>query len=218
MTSQVIYGLALGVFSYFQYALLGVPYPFLMAVITGVLSLIPTIGGLLASLIVAIPCLLLGSTVFTEMPNLTFALLALLINVVITQLTYNFLALPIVGRFVNLPTAVVLVGVLVGVALGSIVLAFLAVARALPGRGRPGPSGGGLLQPTAGLDGKQMSPPMNCWIQDCLLFNLQDRRSQPRLWPQAVSACGSFFTPAISRPSCSGVARSASTTSMISPS
>jgi predicted PurR-regulated permease PerM len=76
---------------------------------------------------VAVPCLLLGSTVFTDMPNLTFALLVLLINVAITQLTYNFLALPIVGKYVNLPTAVVLVGVMVGVALGSIVLAFLAV-------------------------------------------------------------------------------------------
>ncbi len=127
MTSQVIYGVALGLFSYVEYALLGVPYPFLMAVLTGIISLIPTIGGILASLIVAIPCLLLGSTVFTDMPNLTFTLLVFLINLVITQLTYNFLALPIIGRFVKLPTALVLVGVLVGVALGSIVLAFLAV-------------------------------------------------------------------------------------------
>jgi predicted PurR-regulated permease PerM len=127
MASQVVYGVALGVLSFFQYALLGVPYPFVMAVITGYVSLIPTIGGLLASAIVAIPCLLLGSTVLTDMSNVTFALLVLGINVVITQLTYNFLALPIVGKYVNLPTVVVLVGVLVGLALGSIVLAFLAV-------------------------------------------------------------------------------------------
>jgi len=127
MASQVIYGLALGVFSYFQYALLGVPYPFVMAVITGVFSLIPTIGGFLDSLIVAVPCLLLGSTVLTGMSNLTFALLVWGINIVITQLTYNFLALPIVGKFVQLPTVLVVVGVLVGLALGSIVLAFLAV-------------------------------------------------------------------------------------------
>jgi predicted PurR-regulated permease PerM len=127
MASQVIYGLALGVFSYFQYALLGVPYPFAMAVITGVFSLIPTIGGFLDSLIVAVPCLLLGSTVLTGMSNLTFALLVWGINIVITQLTYNFLALPIVGKFVQLPTVLVVVGVLVGLALGSIVLAFLAV-------------------------------------------------------------------------------------------
>lgn len=127
MVAQVIYGTALAVFSFAEYALLGVPYPLVMAVLTGFISLIPTLGGLLASLIVAIPCLLLGSTVLTDMSNGTFALLVLGINVVITQLTYNFFALPIVGRFVKLPTALVLVGVLVGVALGSIVFAFLAV-------------------------------------------------------------------------------------------
>jgi predicted PurR-regulated permease PerM len=49
------------------------------------------------------------------------------VNIVITQRTYNFLALPIVGKFVQWPTVLVLVGVLAGLALGSIVLAFLAV-------------------------------------------------------------------------------------------
>lgn len=63
-----------------------------MAVVTGFVSLIPSIGGLLASLIVAIPCLLLGSTVFVDMPNEVFALLVMVINVVITQVTYNFCA------------------------------------------------------------------------------------------------------------------------------
>jgi predicted PurR-regulated permease PerM len=127
MVAQVIYGTALAIFSFFEYALLGVPYPFVMAVLTGLISLIPTIGGILASLVVAIPCLLLGSTVFTDMSNGTFALLVVAINVVITQVTYNFFALPIVGKFVKLPTAVVFVGVLIGVALNSIILAFLAV-------------------------------------------------------------------------------------------
>jgi predicted PurR-regulated permease PerM len=127
LVAQVIYGTALAVLSFIQYSLLGVPFPFVMAVLTGLISLIPTIGGLLASLIVSIPCLLLGSTVLTDMSNLTFALLVLALNVVITQITYNFFALPIVGKYVKLPTALVFVGVLVGVALGSIVLAFLAV-------------------------------------------------------------------------------------------
>ena len=127
MVAQVIYGTALAIFSFVEYILLGVPYPFVMAVLTGLISLIPTIGGILASLVVAIPCLLLGSSVFTDMSNGTFTLLVLVINVLITQVTYNFFALPIVGKFVKLPTAVVFVGVLVGVALGSIILAFLAV-------------------------------------------------------------------------------------------
>ena len=127
MASQVVYGIALAALSFVEYLLLGVPYPLLMAIITGLVSLIPTVGGLLASAIVAIPCLLLGSSVMTDMPPTTFALLVLGINIVITQVTYNFLALPIVGKYVNLPTAFVLVGVLIGLALGSIVLAFLAV-------------------------------------------------------------------------------------------
>jgi predicted PurR-regulated permease PerM len=127
MTAQIIYGTVLGVASYIEYALLGVPYPFVMAVITGVVSLIPSIGGILASLIVAIPCLLLGSTVFTDMSSVTFALIVTLINVVITQVSYNFIALPVVGKFVRLPVAAVLVGVLAGMSAGNIMLAFLVV-------------------------------------------------------------------------------------------
>jgi predicted PurR-regulated permease PerM len=127
MTAQIIYCVVLSVASYLEYALLGVPYPFIMAVLTGVISLIPTIGGLLASLIVAIPCLLFGSTVFTDMSPLTFTVIVTLINIVITQVSYNFVALPVIGKFVRLPVAAVFVGVLAGVAVGNILVAFLTV-------------------------------------------------------------------------------------------
>jgi predicted PurR-regulated permease PerM len=127
MTAQIIYCAVLAAGSWVEYALLGVPYPFLMAILTGVISLIPTIGGLLASAIVAIPCLLLGSTVFTEMSALSFTVVVTAINVVITQVSYNFIALPVIGKFVRLPVAAVLIGVLVGFAMESILLAFLIV-------------------------------------------------------------------------------------------
>jgi predicted PurR-regulated permease PerM len=127
MTAQIIYCAVLAAGSWVEYTLLGVPYPFLMAILTGVISLIPTIGGLLASLIVAIPCLLLGSTVLTEMSPVSFAVLVTVINVVITQISYNFVALPVIGKFVRLPVAAVLIGVLAGVAIGNILLAFLIV-------------------------------------------------------------------------------------------
>jgi predicted PurR-regulated permease PerM len=125
ITAQVIYGTLLAVFSLVVFILLGVPFPVLMAILTGVISLIPTIGGLLSSAIVASFCLIFGSSVFVDMSNATFALLVVAISVVITQVTYNFIALPIVGRYVQLPVSVVFVGVLAGLALGSIVLAFL---------------------------------------------------------------------------------------------
>ncbi|MEJ2557535.1 MAG: AI-2E family transporter [Anaerolineae bacterium] len=127
MTAQIMYGAILAGASWIEYTLLGVPSPFVLAVVTGLVSLIPSIGGLLASGIVAVFTLLLGSTVFVDMPNGTFTLLVTVINVAITQVSYNFIALPLVGRYVRLPVAAVFVGVLVGLALGNIVLAFLIV-------------------------------------------------------------------------------------------
>jgi len=127
ITAQVIYGALLAVSSLVEYALLGVPFPVVMSVVTGVISLIPTIGGLVSSLIVASFCLIFGSSVLVDMSNGTFALLVVTIDVLKTQITYNFIALPIVGRYVKLPVSVVFVGVLVGLALGSIILAFLVV-------------------------------------------------------------------------------------------
>ncbi len=127
ITAQVIYGTLLAVLSLVEYTLLGVPFPIVMSIVTGVISLIPTIGGLLSSAIVASFCLIFGSSVFVDMPNWTFALLVVVIDVLKTQITYNFIALPIVGKYVKLPVSVVFVGVLAGLALGSIILAFLVV-------------------------------------------------------------------------------------------
>ena len=127
ITAQVIYGTLLAVFSLLEYTLLGVPFPVVMSIVTGAVSLVPTIGGLLSSAIVASFCLIFGSSVLVDMSNGTFALLVVAIDVLKTQITYNFIALPIVGRYVKLPVSVVFVGVLVGLALGSIILAFLVV-------------------------------------------------------------------------------------------
>jgi predicted PurR-regulated permease PerM len=127
IVANVVFGTLLGLLSWVQYTLMGVPYATVMAVLTGVLTLIPTIGGLLASLIVAIVCLILGSTVWPDMANWQFALIVLAINVLITQGLYNFVGLPITSRFVKLPVAVVLIGVLTGLAQGSLLIAFLTV-------------------------------------------------------------------------------------------
>jgi predicted PurR-regulated permease PerM len=61
------------------------------------------------------------------MANWQFALIVLVINVLITQGLYNFVGLPITSRFVKLPVAVVLIGVLTGLAQGSLLIAFLTV-------------------------------------------------------------------------------------------
>ena len=125
--AQFIFGALMAVASAVQFLLMGVPFPIFLAILTGIITLIPSIGGILSSLIVAIPCLLLGSTVFTDMSNLVFTLLVTCVNIAITQTTYNFVAVPLVGSFVRLPKAVVFIVVLIALSFGSPMLAFLSV-------------------------------------------------------------------------------------------
>ena len=125
--ANVIYGGAVGLGSFVEYFLLGVPYPLIMALITGFITPIPSIGGLMASLIVAVPCLLFGSTRLVDMPFGMFALLVTLLNVLVTQLSYYFVALPAIGKLSRLPTALVFIGVTAGMLTGNILLAFLSV-------------------------------------------------------------------------------------------
>jgi predicted PurR-regulated permease PerM len=127
LTAEVIFGLVMLVASFIEFYLLGVPYFGLMAVLTGFLTLIPSIGGLISSVVVAVPCLVLGSTRFTEMDPVAFTVIVWLINVLTTQIAYNFIAVPIVGRFVRLPSVLVLLAVLIAVGTGSFILAFLIV-------------------------------------------------------------------------------------------
>jgi predicted PurR-regulated permease PerM len=122
-----LFAVVLGAASIVEYWLLGVPYPAVFGVLTGLISLIPFVGGLLSGLVVFIPCLLLGSTRFTELDPLVFALVVALINDVICQVSYNFVALPIIGKLVRLPYWVVLSGVMLGAALDSILFAFLVI-------------------------------------------------------------------------------------------
>lgn len=127
MLVQVIYGSCIAAGSFILFILVGVPAPLVMAVIAGLLSIVPIIGGLLASFAIAIPCLVLGSTKFTEMPNGQFALLVLLVHLIITQAIYFGIGLPLTGKMVKLPVVVVMLGAMIGISTGNLMVAFLAV-------------------------------------------------------------------------------------------
>jgi predicted PurR-regulated permease PerM len=122
-----LFAVVLGAGSIVEYWLMGVPYPVVFGVLTGLISLIPFIGGFLSGLIVFIPCLLLGSSRLTQLDPLVFAISVALINDVICQVSYNFVALPIIGKLVRLPYWVVLSGVMLGAAFNSILFAFLVI-------------------------------------------------------------------------------------------
>jgi predicted PurR-regulated permease PerM len=127
LTAEIIFGLVMFGASLVEFWLLGVPYFLLMAVLTGVLTLIPSVGGLIASIVVAVPCLVFGSTRFPDMDPVAFTILVTAINVLTTQIAYNLIAVPIIGRYVRLPASLVLIAVLVGVMTGNFLLAFLIV-------------------------------------------------------------------------------------------
>lgn len=122
-----LFAVVLGAASIVEYWLLGVPYPVVFGILTGLISLIPFVGGFISGFVVFIPCLLLGSTRFTELPPLAFGVIVAIINDILCQVSYNFVALPIIGRLVKLPYWVVLSGVMLGAAFNSVLFAFLVI-------------------------------------------------------------------------------------------
>ncbi|MGQ9887284.1 MAG: AI-2E family transporter [Aggregatilineales bacterium] len=122
---QVFIGFVVGAVTWAQLTLMGVPGAPVLAIFTGVISLIPTIGGFIALGPLAIVPLIQGSTVFTEMSNGLFALLVVTVNLLISQVIWNVVAPKILGDALDLPLPVIIVGVFIGAALGGVLGAFL---------------------------------------------------------------------------------------------
>lgn len=125
--SQVLIALILGVLAYIQFIIFGVPGALPLAIFNGFFSVIPTVGGMISIIPLVIVTLLLGSTRFPEMDHVTFMLLMVIIQSVYSQLIYNVVSPPLVGKSVKLPVIVVIVGVLIGLTIGGILAAFLVV-------------------------------------------------------------------------------------------
>lgn len=125
--SQVLIALILGVLAYIQFIIFGVPGALPLAIFNGFFSVIPTVGGMISIIPLVIVTLFLGSTRFPEMDHVTFMLLMVIIQSVYSQLIYNVVSPPLVGKSVKLPVIVVIVGVLIGMTIGGILAAFLVV-------------------------------------------------------------------------------------------
>ncbi|MDX2162639.1 MAG: AI-2E family transporter [bacterium] len=122
---QVIIGVMIGILTWIQLQMMGIPSAPLLAVITGTISLIPTIGGFFALIPLGLVPLLNGSTVFPDIPNGFMALFVILVNVFITQVIWNVIAPKILGDVLDLPLVLIIVGVFIGAAVGGILGAFL---------------------------------------------------------------------------------------------
>lgn len=122
---QVLIGIIIGLLTWLVLSLLGITNAATLAFITGVISLIPTLGGFIALVPLAIVPLLTGSTVLVDWPNFTVMLAVVVSNLIISQVIWNVVAPSILGDALDLPLVVIIVGVFIGGALGGILGAFL---------------------------------------------------------------------------------------------
>jgi predicted PurR-regulated permease PerM len=125
--AEIIIGSIIALGDLVIFVLLGVPFPVPLAILMGTLGLIPTIGGLLAGIPVIIVNLLLGSTRFTGLDPLTFAVIVAIVVGVYNQTIYTFISPRISGAAVHLPAVAIVVGVLAALAVLGILGAVLIV-------------------------------------------------------------------------------------------
>ena len=126
---QLVICLIIGALTWLQLTLMGVGNAIGIAVVVALISLIPTIGGIIALVPMFFVPLLGGSTVpmFQGMSNAALALLVTVIYLIWSQIVWTVVAPKILGDAVSIPLPAIILGIGVGLALGGILGAFLIV-------------------------------------------------------------------------------------------
>src|SRR3989344_5635552 len=115
---QLTLSLIIGVVTYIGLTILGIEYALPLALIAGILEIVPMVGPIIA----AIPAVLVGLTVS---PILGLAVVALFF--IVQQLENHIVVTMIMSKVVGLQPAIVIVSVLIGATLGGIAGALLAI-------------------------------------------------------------------------------------------
>jgi predicted PurR-regulated permease PerM len=118
LRGQLILALVIGVFYFIAFAIIGVPYPILLALFGGLLEFIPYVGPFLA----AVPALILAASVSPFVLVLT-----LIAIVVIQQLENNLIVPKIMQRTVGLNPIISILAVMTGAQTFGIVGALFAI-------------------------------------------------------------------------------------------
>jgi predicted PurR-regulated permease PerM len=117
--------LIIGIITWIGNTAIGLPGAFALAVVAGVMELIPNLGPFLAAIPAIIVALLQGST-YLGVSNFVFALIVILLYLAIQQVENTFVVPRILGEAVDLHPLVVILGVVVGANVGGILGALLA--------------------------------------------------------------------------------------------
>ena len=122
---QLLFSLVMAVVTFAVLTILDVPGSIFLALVVGVLEIIPNIGPIIALVPIAVVTLIQGSSLLPT-TNGWDLLIVVAIYVLIQVLGTNFLAPVIIGKSVNLPPLVMLVGVVIGASIAGLIGAFLA--------------------------------------------------------------------------------------------
>jgi predicted PurR-regulated permease PerM len=115
----------IGIVTWVGNAAIGLPGALALAVIAGVLELVPNLGPFLAAVPAIVVALIQGST-YMGVNNLVFALIVIGLYILIQQLENTIVVPRILGEAVDLHPIVVLFGVVVGTSVAGILGALLA--------------------------------------------------------------------------------------------
>jgi len=125
---QVTLSLVIGFTTWAALSLLSMPGALVLAIVAGVMEIIPNLGPILAMIPAVIVALIQGSDnqALMEFGRLGFALMVVAVYFLIQQIENSIVVPRVIGDSVNLHPVVVMCGVVVGFSMGGVLGAFLA--------------------------------------------------------------------------------------------
>lgn len=118
LQGQLILSVSIGIITYIVLSILQVPYALPLAILAGMLEIIPTLGPILAS----IPAIIVALTV-----SPTMAIIVAVLYIVIQMLENNILVPKIMQRAVGLNPVIVIIAVMIGANLMGVIGALLSI-------------------------------------------------------------------------------------------
>jgi predicted PurR-regulated permease PerM len=130
---QVTLSIIIGIVTAVGNTALGVPGALVLAIIAGLLEVLPNLGPVMAAIPAVLLALLQGSSVL-PVSNFVFALIVIAFYTVVQQLENNIIVPRLIGQAVDVPPILVMAGVVVGASTAGILGAFMAAPLIATGR------------------------------------------------------------------------------------
>jgi len=113
---QILLSLVIGTVTWIALTIVGMPGALVLAIVAGVLEVVPQIGPIIATIPAVIVALIQGSSVLADygVGNVGFALIVIALYFIIQQVEASVLVPRIIGESVNLHPVVIIFGVAVG--------------------------------------------------------------------------------------------------------